>query len=112
MAPMFGKLRAWAEGNNAPQVSAAIVPAAAWFYQNIELPGIASGVKVGRQPKQAAPSFLPSFASEGAPPSAPAPAPAAGAPVPLTQRTWFWPAVIGGAGVVAVSLILLIPARG
>ena len=110
MAPIFGKLRQIAEKAGAPQVSAAIVQPAGWFWRNVEQPGRAAGVRVGRAPAAPSGGFQPSAVSSGGGGSDVAP-PVAGK-LPLTQRTWFWPTVIGGSGLLVAVLILALPKKG
>jgi len=111
MAPIFGKLRQIAEKAGAPQVSAAIVPAAAWFWRNVEQPGRAAGVRVGRGPAAPSGSFQPSADSSGGGGGSDIASPPTGK-LPVTQRTWFWPTVIGGSGLLVAVLILAMPGKG
>ena len=99
MAPFFYKIRDYATQSGAPQTAAAVVQAASWFSRNVEQPG---------RGRAAAPSggFQPSADTSGgdvAPPPT--------GKLPLTQRTWFWPTVIGGSGLLVVGLILAVPGK-
>ena len=97
MAPLFAKLRDAAGSMGAPQTSAAVVQAAAWFWRNVEQPGRARGVPVGRRGSQGAPV---------APEAAPFQMPGWPAADGLSNADKALPWIIGIGGLGAVILIL------
>lgn len=110
LAGMFARLRDQAARFGAPQVSGAVVQAAAWFWANVEQPLEAAqgGSGGGFQP-----SALSQGGEQGGEPGGRRGGPPArrGGKRPLTKQVWFWPAVIGGVGILAATGILLVGRR-
>ena len=108
---MFPQVQRLAEQAGAPNTAREVTRAASWFYSQ------AAPVSYGP------PAFQPSAASEGAPSTSQGGAPATPRdrrrPLvlrrrpkrPITKQVWFWPAVVGGVGILAATGILLVGRR-
>jgi hypothetical protein len=112
VAGMFARLRDIALARNgAPQTANAVVQAAGWFWSNVEQPLEGGGGGGGG-------GFQPSAQSEGGggqrrgrrgrKGGRKGGGLQAGGKLPLTKRVWFWPAVVGGVGILAATGILFI----
>jgi hypothetical protein len=111
---MFPQVQRLAEQAGAPNTAREVTRAASWFYSQ------AAPVSYGP------PAFQPSPASEGAPSTSKGGAPStprdrrdrrrplilrSRPKQPITKQVWFWPAVVGGVGILVATGILLVGRR-
>lgn len=114
LAGLFAKLRDYASSNRAPQTAAAIVQAASWFYYNVEggrraaAPAAPAVVRKGARAVPETNPLVRAFDEHSRARTASSGSSKPDGDLPLTQRVWFWPAVVGSVGILAATGILFI----
>ena len=96
IAPLFARLRSFAQGEGATKTDAAILKAAAWYYNNVEKPG--SGTSGGS-----------SYKAPTTGTGAPTPGAGGSSDTPFYQATWFKVAAPLGAALLLGGLIIFWP---